>query len=228
MSNFKDEQEKIEELINQLNKEYGGSIKIGGVELSTIPVNQISYIGSIMDNINPIDNDTPIVVAEESWRSSGYKVIDGYHRLKGKLDRDTIDVVIINSYSIDRGKGEIIDLLQSSIGKKLTFISNEVMKVAETLYEIETNEGCGGCSSGWSSLEVAPEFVGKEVEMKTVTEDGSDEEYEDTKTLIVNGKKIAELDYGWGNGYYGGGFDLVEVKDVKGGKGGLNTKQDIS
>lgn len=199
---------KIDELITSLNKEYGGNIKIGDIEEKSVPASSIHYVESILEAVEPLYIDIPIVVAKERYFSRSYKIIDGYHRFKAKMNQGNIDAIVISDYYISRYKGDIVELLEKSVGKSMIFLSDDAMQVGQDVYEIKTNEGCGGCSSGWSGIDVDSDFVGKTIKIKTVEEQDTDNKYDDEKKLIVNGKHIATLDYGWGNGYYGGGFEL--------------------
>lgn len=89
-----------------------------------------------------------------------------------------------------------------------------------TIITVETNEGCGACGNGWSSiddlkvLEDADNAI-MNVEQEYVAEGGYDEIF---KLFVYYERKefiSIEGDDGYGNGYYGGGFEinLVEVED---------------
>ena len=87
-----------------------------------------------------------------------------------------------------------------------------------TIIEIATNEGCGGCSNGWSSFNGIKKLeennnVITSIEVKYNSKLWQDEfimyvYYEDSSINILNG------DDGYGNGYYGGGF-YITIKSVK-------------
>jgi len=88
-----------------------------------------------------------------------------------------------------------------------------------TIIEVATNEGCGGCSNGWSSFENLKKLeennnVITNIEVK-YTEDGWEDDeftmfvyYEDNTINQIKG------DDGYGNGYYGGGF-YITIKNVE-------------
>ena len=138
-------------------------------------------------------------------------------------------------------KGEIM-YFEHKDGKDFSFlIGKSIIKVEETyledeygykvdgyilickdgtIIEIGTNEGCGGCSNGWSSFKDLKKLeennnVITNIEVK-YTEDG----YNDKFTMFVyyEDNKINQLhgDDGYGNGYYGGGF-YITIKEIKGG-----------
>lgn len=86
-----------------------------------------------------------------------------------------------------------------------------------TIIEIGTNEGCGGCSNGWSSFS---DLLKLEQNQNVITnvEVKYHGYYEDEFTMFIYyvDKSISKLegDDGYGNGYYGGGF-YVTIKEVK-------------
>lgn len=197
----------LEELENKLNKEYKniGTIKINEIHEDVLDIKDIAYVSSIMQVINPLDIDTPIVVAK-SWRDN-FTLIDGYHRLKNKIKNGEtqIKVVILDDYKLSRKNDTFLEFIKSLVGQKIKFIDDEIVVVEGAYYEIRPNEGCGGCSSGWSSLDIKKEAVNKEMVVKTVD---SKEQYEDVYDLYINGEIIAIVDSGYGNGYYGGDFEV--------------------
>lgn len=86
-----------------------------------------------------------------------------------------------------------------------------------TIIEVLTNEGCGGCSNGWSSFEDLKKLeennnVITNVETRYIDDGYEDDEfimfvyYEDGSINKIKG------DDGYGNGYYGGGF-YISIKD---------------
>ena len=88
-----------------------------------------------------------------------------------------------------------------------------------TVIEIGTNEGCGGCSNGWSEFDDLKKLeendnVITNIETKYIYDGWSNDEfimfvyYEDGKINQLKG------DDGYGNGYYGGGF-YVTIKNVE-------------
>lgn len=87
-----------------------------------------------------------------------------------------------------------------------------------TIIKIVTNEGCGGCSNGWSSFNDLKKLeenhnVITNIEVKYSDDCWSEDEFEmfvyyaDGTINKLNG------DDGYGNGYYGGGF-YVTIKEV--------------
>ena len=88
-----------------------------------------------------------------------------------------------------------------------------------TIIEIATNEGCGGCSNGWSSFEYLKKLeknnnIITNIEVK-YTEDGWDDD-EFTMFIYYEDNTINQLkgNDGYGNGYYGGGF-YVTIKNLE-------------
>ena len=73
-------------------------------------------------------------------------------------------------------------------------------------YLIVENEGCGGCGNGWSSIKVVNDYINKPIKIKTV--ESNEENDSDEYKLIINGDHVADVDTGWGNGYYGGDFEI--------------------
>lgn len=204
---------KKEELQNILNKEYAniGTIQINKMHEDIIEVSDVKYIASVMEAIEPLENPTPIIVAT-SWGLSGkYKIIDGYHRIKHKLINKSkkVDVIVLDSYAIARKNDTLFDFMSGLVGKTIKFINDENFILEGKYYQIECNEGCGGCSSGWSEIQVKEKFIGKEIIIETVESVEEDNEYENDKyDLKINGEIVAKVDTGWGNGYYGGDFKI--------------------
>lgn len=103
---------------------------------------------------------------------------------------------------------KMIDDIDWGITEKYILTCND-----GTIIKITTNDGCGGCSNGWSSFkdlqrleynnniitDVRTRYKGDEFTMFIYYEDG----------------RINELkgDDGYGNGYYGGGF-YVTIMEV--------------
>ena len=88
-----------------------------------------------------------------------------------------------------------------------------------TIIEIATNEGCGGCSNGWSSFEDLKKLeennnIITNIEVK-YTEDGWDND-EFTMFIYYEDNTINQLkgSDGYGNGFYGGGF-YITIKNVE-------------
>ena len=78
---------------------------------------------------------------------------------------------------------------------------------------VTPNQGCGGCSSGWSEFSDLEKLAETDNAITNVTtEYGGDDDfklfiYYHDKTLEVEGTD------GYGNGYYGGGF-WVTIEEV--------------
>ena len=200
-----------EELEKKLNTEYKnvGVISIKDIKETTLKLSEIRVVGSILDNVEPLDSSEPIVVAKEYGFENTYHLIDGYHRLKHCQlnNKKEVDVVILEDYSITRYDDTLLDFMKKTVGKKIYFYDSYTFKLDDSIYYIKANEGCGGCSNGWSSIEVLPEFIGKNIMIKDVkTKVG---EYEDLYDLYINDKLFAKVDTGWGNGYYGGDFEVT-------------------
>lgn len=201
---------KIKKLEEKLNKEYEGlgTISIRSIAENNIPIKSIDYVESIMRVVKPIKNDEPIIVAEKWGWEKRYKLIDGYHRLKSKiLNQENINVIILENYNLDRCNDNLYLFIESLIGKTLKFIDCNTIEIDNKFFFIKENEGCGGCGNGWSSISVKSELIGKKIKIKSVSriEDKHDE---DLYELYINGKIVAKVNTGWGNGYYGGDFEI--------------------
>lgn len=85
-----------------------------------------------------------------------------------------------------------------------------------TIIKVKENEGCGGCSNGWSSINLKKLEKNHNVITNVKCEYNKNDGdlfklfifYQDNQ-LTIKG------DDGYGNGYYGGGF-YVTIKEVKG------------
>jgi hypothetical protein len=200
-------------LETKLNKEYEGLgiIKINSCHEETLKINDIDYLQSIMGTLEPLNSDEPIVVAK-SWRKE-YKLIDGYHRLKNKISigSDSINTIVLDDYKLNRINDCLFNFLEKTVGKTIKFTDSNTLVIGGKIYLIEDNEGCGGCSSGWSSIEVLPDFLNKEIKVKTIESKDSGKEYDDVYSLYINGNKVARVDTGYGNGYYGGDFEVKHI-----------------
>ena len=196
-----------QELEQKLNEEYKniGNISIEGLSKDVIDISKIEYIHSIMEKIPPLDVDDEIVVTENY--NGNYKIIDGYHRMKSKLIKGekNINVYILKNYCITRKNDTFFSFMESLTGKNIKFVEDNLIVIGNKYYQIKENEGCGGCDNGWSSIRVLPKFIGKEIKIKIISIGNSNSDEYD---LIINGEKIAEVDTGWGNGYYGGDFKI--------------------
>ena len=101
------------------------------------------------------------------------------------------------------------------IGRKITkVISRETIQLDDgKIYNVETNEGCSGCSSGWSYFSGFDTLPTDNV----ITSVTKSEEHDDEYTIYVffhDESFDIDCDDGWGNGYYGGGF-TVTVREAK-------------
>ena len=107
-----------------------------------------------------------------------------------------------------------------------------------TIIEVATNQGCGGCGNGWSSIDLKCLEKNPNVITNVITEYEYEiadrhkneikdyDEWEDERFKIFvyyedslynsNSREVIQGDDGYGNGYYGGGFYITikEVKDV--------------
>lgn len=205
--------EKLQKLEKELNIEYEkvGNIEIRKAHEDTILLSEIEYVNEIMEVISPLEIDKPVIVSETYHDT--YKIIDGYHRIKNKiLNKElNVDVIILDEYNIERKNDTLFSFLETLTGKTIKFLRDNLLLVDNKHYQIEENEGCGGCSSGWSIISVLPEFINKEIEIKTIKQVFEKETYSeesDEYDLFINDKKIADVDTGWGNGYYGGDFEI--------------------
>lgn len=202
-----------EEIESKLNKEYEGLgiITVSSFHEEILNISDIDYLQSIVVKIEPLNSNEPIIVAK-SWRKE-YKLIDGYHRLKNKiLSGGDIKAIVLDDYKLNRTNDNLFQFLEKTVGKTIKFIDSNTLLVGNKLYVIEENEGCGGCSSGWSSIEVLPEFLNKEIKVKTIESKDSGEKYEDDVYLLyINGTKVGRVDTGYGSGYYGGDFEVKHI-----------------
>lgn len=202
------ELEMLKKIEEKLNKEYQhiGKIKIeDAVEEIINPLN-INFIGPIMNGVEPLNKEEPIIVSK-SWEGK-YELVDGYHRLKFHLveKNPSIKAIVLNSFKIDRKNDTLFDFLQSLVGNNIRFLDDETFAIDERIYFIQTNEGCGGCSSGYSSFELVKEVKNKDIQIQKIE---SKNESEDCYDLYINDIFVARVDTGWGNGYYGGDFEIL-------------------
>lgn len=207
-------------LEEKLNKEYEGrgSISIKEFHKEIVDITKIDYVKGIMDKINPLDNNEPIVLGKEF--DGTYIIVDGYHRVKNKIinKENKIDAFILDIYDIIREEDTLFEFLQGLIGKNIKFINDNLLIIDNKYYQIKENEGCGGCSNGWSEIYVLPEFINRTINIKkieantdkynAVYDEGGDNDWYD---LFINDIKIAEINTGWGNGYYGGDFEIIPI-----------------
>ncbi len=199
----------IEDLQNKLNEEYKHIWTITITEMSpeTLDISKIEYVKSIIGDIEPLDIDEPIVVSKD-WNT--YSVIDGYHRLKSKLQKweQFINCIVLSNYKINRKHDTLFDFLKELIGEEIEFRESTIMFVGGNCYFIQENEWCGWCSNLWYSITVSPEFIGKKIKINSIESDNRWDGESDIYDLVINGKKIAEVDTWWWNWYYGGDFKV--------------------
>ncbi len=109
---------------------------------------------------------------------------------------------------------ELADLLRELIRVRITSINEELIVLEDgTSIEIEINEGCEGCSNGWSELSVA-KSANPDAAIMNVEYVEDRKSYDKFKIFIyLANNETIELDgdEGIGNGYYGSGF-WVTVK----------------
>ena len=88
-----------------------------------------------------------------------------------------------------------------------------------TIIEVATNEGCGGCSNGWSSFDDLKKLEENNNIITNIKVQYSKDYWENDEFqmfVYYEDGQINELngDDGYGNGYYGGGF-YVTIRDIK-------------
>ena len=86
-----------------------------------------------------------------------------------------------------------------------------------TIIEVATNEGCGGCSNGWSSFSDLMLLENNHNAITNVICKYDEKWDADHFTLFIyyqNDTLEIEGSDGYGNGYYGGGF-YVTINEVK-------------
>ncbi len=197
-----------EELEKNLNKEYKsvGTITIREMHEEELKADEIMYVSDIMSNkfVKPLKSDEPIIVSR-TWGE--VKLIDGYHRLKYKLqNNEKVKAIVLDSFSINRKEDSFLNFMKSLIKKTVKFVDDNNLLVGKKLYHIAENGGCGGCGNGWSSIEVISDFINKPIKVSSVKEVAG--KYEDLYDLYINDELVAKVDTGWGNGYYGGDFEV--------------------
>lgn len=198
---------QIKKLEEELNKEYKdvGIISIETVHREVIDIRTIEYIRHIMNGIKPLDIDKPIIVSKHYC--GNFILIDGYHRLKHKIvdGVQEIDAIVLDEYSLKRTAGYLLEFFKGLVGKTVTFKNDYDFFVDEKQYSIAPNRGCGGCENGWAYINVSYELLNKSISVTSVEARNKDGDKYD---MFVNGSFIAAIDTGWGNGYYGGDFEI--------------------
>lgn len=103
------------------------------------------------------------------------------------------------------------------IGKSIKKVKRNTLICDDgTIIKIETNEGCGGCGNGWSSLDDLEILEHNNNIITDVKCDYHDSE-EFTLFIYYEDGFINKLegDDGYGNGYYGGGFHVTIKRPQK-------------
>ena len=124
--------------------------------------------------------------------------------------------ILINNKNLE-GQ-ELAALLDKELtGKKIKSItSHQIVLENGIKIDIEEHEGCGGCSNGWSAMELVGEYDDLDAAVMNV-------KYQDASTLCGDEFKMFIYladdriitfngDDGYGNGYYGGGFWVTVTK----------------
>lgn len=202
--------EKLEAKLNEEYK-YIGKITIEELARIEVGISDLEYVDSIMGEIDGLDRDDPIVVSEAHDFWSGkkkYTIVDGYHRVKNKIEKGekTIEAFLLVDFKLKRSTDNLFSFFEKCVGKTICFKSDHILLLDGKYYRIEANEGCGGCNSGWSSISILKQYLGKAMKIKKVESD--EKENDDEYKLIINGKHVADVDTGWGSGYYGGDFEV--------------------
>lgn len=112
---------------------------------------------------------------------------------------------------------ELADLLKELVGMKITSMYDELIVLENgTRIEIDINEGCGGCSSGWSELSIVNQMNSVDLDAAIMNveysqDNGASDKFKIFIYLANNETIELDGDDGVGNGYYGSGF-WVTVK----------------
>jgi len=205
---------ELVQLQKQLNHEYAlvGKITIFDGYKDMIPTNTIAFKNIIMKEVlTSFKSVKPIVVRPyNSHYKYKYKLIDGYHRLKYCIENkiSTIPSYVLTKYEIGYVNDEFYTFIQKLIGKTITFLNDYIIQVDKQRYYIEPNEGCGGCSNGWSSIEFKPQYTNVSITIESVSKNRIDADVYD---LVLNNEIVARVNTGWGNGFYGGDFKVLKI-----------------
>lgn len=112
---------------------------------------------------------------------------------------------------------ELADLLKELVGMKITSMYDELIVLEDgTCIEIDINEGCDVCSSGWSELSIVNQMNSVDLDAAIMNveyqqDNGSSDKFKIFIYLANNETIELDGDDGVGNGYYGSGF-WVTVK----------------
>ena len=92
-------------LEKKLNAEYKniGTISIKQLHEQEISISEIVYVKEIMNIIEPLKIEEPIIVYKRYSFSDDYIVLDGYHRLKSKIQNNIskINVIVLKEICYD-------------------------------------------------------------------------------------------------------------------------------
>lgn len=107
------------------------------------------------------------------------------------------------------------------IGRKVKVEGDSLILDNGIILEIEANEGCGGCSSGWYSITKLNEVDNAITNVEFVCDGNVEdkESYDDTSYKIFvfcedTRINLLQVDGSDGNGYYGTGYTIT-VKRIK-------------
>jgi hypothetical protein len=215
-------------LEQQLNTEYAdiGVITINHLQTIQVDIEDIHYIKSVLDIVEPLDDNTPIVIAKLTgffYRDCDekYILVDGYHRLRHHIDSGAKTLTCIKiDYDLERHNrfDSFYEFIESCKGKTIHFIDHDsdssdyFVHVNNFLYKIIANEGGCSCSAWDAVLNIHTDFVGVDIDVVDVSKKNVDSYYpEDEYELFINGVKIADVDTAFGDGYYGGDFEIEPV-----------------
>lgn len=115
---------------------------------------------------------------------------------------------------------DLVELFKSLIGQKIICVDEVgVTKILTTdkgvKLTVEENEGCGGCGNGWSSFVMPDDLTDCNNAIVDVSiTSGNDGEGSYILSIFKENKQISKIltDDGYGNGYYGGGFQIEVTK----------------
>ena len=104
------------------------------------------------------------------------------------------------------------------IGRKVKVDGDNLILDNGLILEIEPNQGCGGCCSGWYSITKLNEVDNAITNVEfACDEDVENKEYDDTSYKVFvfcedTRIKLLQVDGTDGNGYYGTGYEIVVRK----------------
>lgn len=203
--------QELKELESNLNKEYSWlwKIYIQNAYKDNVNVNNISFVQSIMDIVNPLDIDEPIILAKKYWQTH-YIIVDWYHRVKNWLLSWKIqfDSVILDKYNINRINDNLFNFLSNNVWNKISFIDDYIIRIWKEIYQILPNEWCWWFSNWRSEMVIKKEYINKKMLVKEVKQEYVDDDVYD---LYINWYKVAEVDTWRWNGYYGWDFEINKI-----------------